>query len=460
MTRAKQTREHSGAPSSGLAGGRMEAEGRGQAGRTEAARAGTAGSDSGRAEGKRLARKPTDGTKAGTGLSAWTRGWRPLQGRTPVHGRTPIRDRTPLHSGTPIRDRRPILGKGALWGALLLIVLAASAGLSLTLSASRDEHRAVATVNGEPIAEGEVEALMERLKPEVRNYFSRQGLKVDSAAFWEQEHRGEQPIQVLRARAMEEAVRRKLEMVLAKQYGLIGFTTYAELQQAHQQENERRKEAVARGEVIYGPVTYSEIEYANYLISNVRIRLKSEMSKSPDDPLYVSDGEAEASYLSHQAQWDATSESITIRIISVPYHTAEERASSYETALSASEELEQGISFEEVSRKYNREGEILTRRFTPDTYKEDIRASYNLLTAAQGLDRGQYSPEPVENGGSWNIVQLTDRSSEGGDDHQRRLDSVRRSVIDEKYEAYVEELMHTATVEIRDERYENAWKGE
>ncbi|NMO97862.1 hypothetical protein [Paenibacillus lemnae] len=357
---------------------------------------------------------------------------------------------------------RRVSGKGQLviWGlfSVLLII-----GLIMMMpKAFSQEPEVVATVNGEPVSAREVQLQITRLKAEVMNDFSKRGLSAGSPDFWEQTYQGEQPRQMLLDRALQETVRRNLEMKLAQEHGLIPFSSYEDFLQAWKEENQRREEAVSRGEVIYGPKSYSENEYYNYLVSNIRIRLKEMLSKTSQDPLYTSEEELRQQYEDQEAKWTGRLEETAIVKISFSYDGSKDQ----EKKLMEAKEAVQHMNRMKREKKsvtkasWSSPGHLMTQQFTPDTYKEDIRSSHHILAVLQVLEAGEIYPEPLDSGGSWDVIQLISRSDEGGDGYENNLESIRRSAVDEKYEVYIQKLMKSASIDVQENTFSSVWKGD
>jgi len=176
-------------------------------------------------------------------------------------------------------------GSIVLFGILVvvsLIVLRHAAGSATGVK----DDEVVAAVDGEPITYGELRMHMERERSRVVQYFYEKYGATDRKNYWYAEFGGERPIDKLISAAMEQVYAVKIQQMLARELGVVERIDYPFFRLAWQQENERRSRAVARKEVVYGPVRYDESGYYAYLFNNMVIRTKEAMFKSGEyEPL-------------------------------------------------------------------------------------------------------------------------------------------------------------------------------
>ena len=87
--------------------------------------------------------------------------------------------------------------------------------------------------------------------------------------FWETEYKNETPLDALKRVALGEAVRRKIIQIFARQKGVTTEITYKTFLQGYESENNRRTEALANNQVIYGPKKYEAAIFFDLHISNL-----------------------------------------------------------------------------------------------------------------------------------------------------------------------------------------------
>lgn len=119
----------------------------------------------------------------------------------------------------------------------------------------------VAYVNGVAIDVREFHLVAEEERTGVIiDLTDRWGVEAD-AGFWETERDGITPAAELERRTLAALTRMKIEQQLMTDNGLLEDSSFAAFHNEWMQTNRQRQEAVDRGEVIYGPVTYTEAQY-------------------------------------------------------------------------------------------------------------------------------------------------------------------------------------------------------
>lgn len=138
----------------------------------------------------------------------------------------------------------------------------------------------VCTVNGEKVTAGEFRHHARNLRTiGISAYQAKYGIAYGSD-FWSRSFDGNTPMDVLRKNALDTLVQIKISQICARDAGLVSDISYEGFLQAFTVENRRRIEAKRSGELIYGPVQYSEVVYYNYLFTNLEIRLKEYLANT------------------------------------------------------------------------------------------------------------------------------------------------------------------------------------
>jgi hypothetical protein len=322
-----------------------------------------------------------------------------------------------------------------------------------TIFASNSDFEVVATVNGDAIVEREMRNLAGNLKAEVQNDFQvNHGAKL-TKEFWTNHYDGENPFVQLKEKTLTEAIKRKIELTLAMNNKLIDFNSYNELLTQLDMENERREKAIKKGEIVYGLRSFSENQYEKHIISNMRLRLKDFLSKKEGDPLYVTEKELQKSFSEHQDQWSGKNYMYNIQKIEINYTSSDEMNSAEQKALQALTELESGKNFEEVAKKYNKDKKLLSHTLSSESSRGAAQAVIELRTGAESLELNQYSKDIIHVNGSYNIIKLISKANEEGNTFQENYDSIKKMVVDEKYEEYINRLIEEAEVTVNKESY-------
>jgi hypothetical protein len=105
---------------------------------------------------------------------------------------------------------------------------------------------------------------------------------------------------MIRKQAMDDLVRAKVQLILARDRGLIKEIHFDALMKERVRVNQERKGKAARNELIYGPIEYGKGDYYDYLLSNLAIRLKEAMAQSD---FKLSETKLAEKYARHREQY-------------------------------------------------------------------------------------------------------------------------------------------------------------
>jgi hypothetical protein len=139
------------------------------------------------------------------------------------------------------------------------------------LSASED---VIAFVNSEPIAIAEFMHAVRAERGHVTNYFQKKYGALIGRDSWHRQFGSEQPADVLKKRALDAAVRIKIEQMLMRDRGWLRDVSYSAFLADFARENLRRRTTSLP---IAGPQQYGEDAYFEYLVSNGVIKLKEQL---------------------------------------------------------------------------------------------------------------------------------------------------------------------------------------
>ena len=214
-------------------------------------------------------------------------------------------------------------------------------------------------------------------------------------------------------------------------------------------ENDRRKKAKDKGEVIYGPVQYDESGYSRYLLDNIQIALKEKLGTGM---LEAKDEDLRAYYEAHKEELFKDADTIKVKQIYIPFDGNEAKS----RIEMAAEELKNGKNFDAVAEKYNSE-EIKkagkdARTFDGKTRTLDIRYDAQLYSRVKEMKEGQVSgildiEDYTHNRGLY-IVKCIDREAGKYRAFEDIRAEVKKQYTDEKYKTLVDKLVGEAKVDI------------
>jgi len=164
------------------------------------------------------------------------------------------------------------IARGRRWSAIVLTAVAAGL-LAMSIAWAQSPagaSGAALTVDGEEIAEAELRLHMERNRALVADEYRRQyGAETDED-FWTRRYGDGTPDERLRAVAGEHAARTKVEQMIACESGVLNDIGYDAFMRALETENERRAEASASKQIVYGPIRFEPNVFYGYYMSGIR----------------------------------------------------------------------------------------------------------------------------------------------------------------------------------------------
>lgn len=338
----------------------------------------------------------------------------------------------------------------AVWLGIFAVFLALSTfGFWRAVADEKREDEPLLQVNGMEVSVEEFRAAMELERVGVIHHFQTKHGADYTEDFWEKWFDGESPAGMLRMRAQNRCVARKIQQAAAVGAGILRMddTSYEAFLKQWQEENERRKKALAQGKIIYGPQTYGKEEYDQYVMNNMEILLKKQLTEGK---LRITGRELADFYMEHQASLYRKAPRIRTKKLFVPASIGEAEVSlkQAQKARSAAVRLK-SLDRAASSAGLMRPSEQL---FDDSTLRGDERYAPDLLEAAKQLSPGQISDViAVEDG--FVILQGVERGKDG----YYPIDDVREDIIqrltDKKYKAWLSGEISKADVMINKEAY-------
>lgn len=132
----------------------------------------------------------------------------------------------------------------------------------------------VAYVNKEAISKDEFVFFAQRNKSKIISWYRNEYNLNYHSAFWDDKSKGKSPSEVLKQITLDTIISIKVQFLLAKKYGIIDEIGFNTIQASLAAENKKRRDAMAKKTVFYGPEQYELENYYDYLFSNMVIKLK------------------------------------------------------------------------------------------------------------------------------------------------------------------------------------------
>ncbi|MDF2986809.1 MAG: hypothetical protein K0R50_2319 [Eubacterium sp.] len=323
------------------------------------------------------------------------------------------------------------------------------------MTAKGFQGTAIGTVNGEPIS---IDLFKSKLQSESSNtydYFYRKYGAKDSENFWTTGYHGEIPIEYARKNALNKCIEILVQQKLAKNKGVVEDISYAAFLKDLEKENTRRREAVDKGEIIYGPVRYSEKDYFDYTFSNMVISLKEQLRTNE---FALTEDEVKKLYYQKKNSFNFINKKVLK--IYIPYVSGSKSSSSGEEKQRMEDALKgikqqllpgkdmaglngshKGVKVKEI---------ILDNKFTKQQYLETAGSR----EAANNLKAGEIS-DFYEEDGALCMLKVLSSSQAEFPDLEKLEAAIKAEAVDRKYEKLITDLIKSANVQVNEKVYSN-----
>lgn len=155
-------------------------------------------------------------------------------------------------------------------------------------SVLQDREAVVMRIDQETVTAEELLFFLKEERTNVIVYFANKYQAPVNNGFWQYSFEDESPLTVVKNRAIEQLITVKVQQQLMQRYGVKSNTSFSEVLEEWTKTNQERVAAVANGQVVYGPVTYSHRNYFSHVFNTDVLRLKRAL-----EPDYLTIPEAE-----------------------------------------------------------------------------------------------------------------------------------------------------------------------
>lgn len=330
------------------------------------------------------------------------------------------------------------------------VSLCFAAGSYWIMKGDLDAEQYVLKVNGAGVSIQEFEAAMSLERVGVIHEFQTKYEVEYDQEFWDKSFDGATPMEVLRERALERCISIKLQQVAAVETGVIAESdiSYEGFLQLLKKENERRKQAVDHGEVIYGPQSYGEEEYFQYSFNNMIIRLKENLAKSELD---LSPHQVFTFYNEHKNSLYKKPLYIRTKKL-VVNNSPQVKEKAWNIAKQVKLEAERSHSLDQAADRNKDMVELSEQVFDETTARGDHKYATELLEAARELSPGEISNVITIEGG-FAVLQGLERRDEGFYLVAEVQEDIMNRLLDNQYKIWLKKQRESAEVEINHKQY-------
>jgi len=312
-----------------------------------------------------------------------------------------------------------------------------------------DVNAAVAYVNGELISYRELKHSMEKNRTNTIYYIEKEYGISFNHGFWDIQLEDRTLTQFARDLALERIVEDKIQLILAREHGLINDISYEAIMEDKIAENLRREEENERGGVLFGPIIYTENVFYDHFMSNLIYELKEILKQNK----LKSSEQEQRNYYEENINLFSIQDTIKIDRIYIKYlddEGVDEEKSKLSKILmnEVMDMLTLGKSINDVKKLFTSQIEIESIEFAPSRSRVDaIDNSYNeVYLYAINMNPSDISPI-IDTEGTLNIIICSERIDGGYVPFEQVKNIVSTLMLDIKYNELVKTLISEAEVE-------------
>jgi PPIC-type PPIASE domain len=184
--------------------------------------------------------------------------------------------------------------KRTLFNVIIWFYFFASVAFGMAQSASPSTNAGpVLLVNGQPVSDEEFAWFMQQERAGVFQFVKTKFNLDYGTNFWDRDLAGGTPRALLKQRTVQRIVREKVQQLLFQKLGLVEDISYASIFKNLEKLNSERESAAQHGRVVYGPVRYTQLQYYEYWMADLRLRATEQLAQNERD---VSDGQVRDFY--------------------------------------------------------------------------------------------------------------------------------------------------------------------
>jgi hypothetical protein len=226
--------------------------------------------------------------------------------------------------------------------------------------------------------------------------------------------------------------------LLAKELGIVGAIDHDTLVDALEVENTGRAEAIAAGQVVYGPRRFGLTEFYTSTRAEVETRIKQALAADATSPLHVTPAEIEAYYDADPDAWAANVATYDVRQLSVPFETSDQLDE-------LTRQLGEDTSLEDLADAWA-DAEV-TETTLDGSEVTPVRGPLQEVLAQLATLRVGGRTEPVAADGRLDIYELLGREVDRDDALATYSSRIREAIIAEKFDELVAGRVRQSSVE-------------
>jgi len=248
-------------------------------------------------------------------------------------------------------------------------------------------------------------------------------------------------------------IRIKIEQLLFREKNVVEDISYKTFIKSFIEENERRKKALDKGEIIYGPKEFQEDDYYSYLHSK-RVSLLKEILAA--DEFAIDNEKLKLYYYNSRELYSDFKkqdyiEAKLIKISPLDIRDKKLTASNIKELIDVHDNIfDNQIDFQDTIEKNGYRIDVIDRVFDETTARNDIKFEYSIYNPVSRLEVNEIS-EIIDYNGAFYIIKCISRKEGSYYSFEEKKGIIRTRYNDEKYEELIQKLMDESEVRIVDE---------
>lgn len=266
---------------------------------------------------------------------------------------------------------------------------------------------------------------------------------------------GDLPAEAARRDALDDSVRIKIRQLIAQEEDVYPDISYEGFLRQLRQENEKRRQAIQAGKVVFGPARYSEDAYFEYVLGQATLSAKRrllEQEWQPDERALQQFYEANKSRL-YMVQGSVKVNQLSMSFLNANQEVDE--ALHKQAKQKMDEALSQaaaGAEFGDIAGASGGDIKLEERSISLGNVRMNLRSP--VAQAAEQLAVGEISGVLEENGRFY-LIACTEQQAYGSD--HLKFDAIRDQVLkdytDDRYEQYVRKRIAEARIDVNETKY-------
>ena len=170
------------------------------------------------------------------------------------------------------------------------------------------------SVNGYAVSIEEFRWFMQQQRAGVFQYVKTRYNLDYGKGFWDHDCGQTTPRAIILKQTTDRIVREKIEQILFVKLGLVKDINYVTFLRDLERLNIQRTAAINRGQVIYGPVNYTQLQYYGHWMANLQIQAKEKLSL---ERFVVTEQKLKAFYAEHKDEFFKKAATVTLEVVTI-----------------------------------------------------------------------------------------------------------------------------------------------